>query len=57
MAWELLNWVDGRRTGLDIYHSLRAEALEAGVHYFGRVSDTAVLQYLKNAVSAGMVKQ
>ncbi len=55
MAFEILNLVDGRRNGLDIYRYVAAEAREAGDHYFGVVTPEAVLAYLKNAVSSGMV--
>jgi hypothetical protein len=56
MSWELLNWIDGRRNGLDIYRNLSAEAREAGAHYFGTVSSAAVLQYLKNSITSKMVR-
>jgi hypothetical protein len=56
MAFELLNLVDGRRSGLDIYRHLSAEAREAGAHYFGVVTPAAVLQYLRNAATAGMIR-
>ena len=56
MGFELLNLVDGRRTGLEIYRYLAAEAREAGDHYFGVVTPAAVLQYLKNAATAGMIR-
>ncbi len=56
MAFELLNLVDGKRSGLDIYRYASAEAREAGSHYFGTVTPAAVLQYLNNAATAGMIK-
>ena len=56
MAFEVLNFVDGRRNGLDIYRHVAAEAREAGDHYFGRVTAEAVLAYLNNAVTAGMIR-
>jgi aminopeptidase YwaD len=56
MAFEVLNFVDGRRTGLDIYRAVAAEAREAGDHYFGRVTAEDVLTYLGNAVTAGMIR-
>jgi aminopeptidase YwaD len=56
MAFELLNFVDGKRTGLDVYRHLAAEAREAGDHYFGVVTPEAVLTYLKNAATAKMVR-
>ena len=56
MSFELLNFVDGKRTGLDVYRHLAAEAREAGAHYFGVVTPEAVLTYLKNAATAKMVR-
>ena len=56
MAFEVLNFADGRRSGLDIYRAVAAEAREAGEHYFGKVTAEAVLKYLGNAVTAGMVR-
>ncbi len=56
MAFEILNLVDGRRSGLDIYRYVAAEAREAGDHYFGVVTPDAVLTYLKNAESSGMIR-
>ena len=56
MSFEVLNLVDGRRNGLDIYRYVAAEAREAGEHYFGVVTPEAVLTYLKNAVTSGMIK-
>ena len=37
--------------------TLAAEAREAGDHYFGKVTADAVLAYLNNAVSAGMIRK
>ena len=56
MSFEVLNFVDGQRTGLDIYRLVAAEAREAGDHYFGVVTPEAVLAYLKNAVTSGMIR-
>ena len=56
MAFEVLNFADGRRTGLDIYRAVAAEAREAGEHYFGNVTPEAILAYLKNAATAGMIR-
>jgi hypothetical protein len=38
MRYEALNYVDGRRTILDIYHAVRAESLSAGEWYYGTVT-------------------
>jgi aminopeptidase YwaD len=56
MAHELLNFIDGRRTGLDIYRHLAAEAREGGAHYFGVVTPEGVLEYLKKAETARMIR-
>ncbi len=56
MGFELLNFIDGRRNGLEIYRHLAAEAREAGDHYFGVVTPAAVLQYLNNAATSGMIR-
>lgn len=56
MAFEVLNFIDGRRTGVDIYNAVRAEALQAGEYYYGRVTPEMVLEYLKNLTEAGLIK-
>ena len=56
MGHEVLNAVDGQRTGLDIFRFVAAEAREAGSHYYGTVTAQAVLEYLQNAVSAGLIR-
>jgi len=56
MSHEVLNFMDGQRTGLDIYRHVAAEAREAGEHYFGVVTPEAVLAYLRNAIASRMVK-
>ena len=55
MAFEIMNAVDGERTGLDIYRYVAAEAREAGDHYFGTVTPAMVRQYLENMVQAELV--
>ena len=37
MKFEAFNYVDGRRSILDIYHAVRAESLSAGEWYYGVV--------------------
>src|SRR5437667_9473533 len=37
MKFEALNYVDGRRSILDIYHAVRAESLSAGEWHYGTV--------------------
>jgi hypothetical protein len=56
MAFEVLNSVDGERSGLDIYRYVAAEAREAGDYYYGEVSVEAVLQYLENVAAAGLIR-
>jgi hypothetical protein len=56
MAFEVLNAVDGRRTGLDIWRFVAAEAREAGAHYYGTVRAADVLKYLENAAAAGLIR-
>jgi hypothetical protein len=47
MAFEVLNCIDGERTGLEIYEYVAAEAREAGEHYYGTVTPEAVERYLE----------
>jgi hypothetical protein len=56
MAEEVLNLVDGRRTGLEIYRTVAAQAREAGAHYYGTVSADAVRRYLENAAGVGLIR-
>lgn len=56
MAFEVLASIDGQRTGLDIARFVAAEAREAGAHYYGTVTDEAVLATLENAAKAGLVQ-
>jgi hypothetical protein len=55
MAHELLNAVNGERSGLDVYRFVAAEAREAGAHYYGVVAAEAVLQYLESAAEVGLI--
>ncbi|NOT09956.1 MAG: M28 family peptidase [Gemmatimonadales bacterium] len=56
MAPQILNAIDGRRTGLDIFRLVAAEAREAGDHYYGVVTAERVLQYLSNAEAQRLVR-
>ena len=56
MAYEVLNLVDGTRSGLDIARFVAAEAREAGAHYYGTVTPESVLAYLENAAKTGLVR-
>lgn len=55
MGPEIASAVNGKRSGLEIYRFIAAEAREAGDHYFGVVTPEAVLQYLRNLERAGLV--
>jgi hypothetical protein len=56
MAPEVINAIDGRRTGLEVYRLVAAEAREAGAHYYGTVTAEAVLKYLQNLEAAALVR-
>jgi hypothetical protein len=56
MAFEVMNAVNGERSGLYIYRCVAAEAREAGAHYYGTVAADAVLQYLENAAAAELIR-
>lgn len=55
MAYEVLNFVDGRRSYADIYRAVAAEADSAGAWYYGVVKAEDVTAYLDSAVKAGIV--
>jgi hypothetical protein len=55
MAYEVLNMVDGEKSGLEIFRLVAAQAREAGNHYYGHVRAADVLQYLRNVESEGLV--
>ena len=56
MAFEVMNFIDGERSGLQIYEATVAEALQGGEDYYGTVSPEKVDAYLKKLVEAGLVK-
>jgi hypothetical protein len=56
MAFELPNFVDGRRSFLDIYRALRAEAQAAGEWYYGTVTAKAVDDALEGGVKSGLLR-
>jgi hypothetical protein len=56
MAFEVLNAVDGERSGLDIYRFVAAEAREAGQYYYGTVTPDAVLAYLRRIEAGGLAR-
>jgi hypothetical protein len=56
MGMEVMQAIDGERSGWDIYRFVAAEAREAGAHYYGVVTPEAVLEYLQNAVAAELIR-
>jgi len=55
MRFEVLNFVDGKNTCLDIYKAVRAEAQAAGAWYYGQVTLDDVVRVLENAAEAQMI--
>jgi hypothetical protein len=56
MAFEVMNLVDGRRTALDIYQLVAAQAREAGEHYYGTVAAESVQRYLENLAAQELIR-
>ncbi|GBC82529.1 hypothetical protein HRbin10_01656 [bacterium HR10] len=56
MAFEVLNFIDGSRSVLDIYNAVDAEARRAGAHYYGTVTLERVQQYVEHLIEAGLVR-
>jgi hypothetical protein len=56
MRFESMNFVDGRRSYLDIYRAVRAEAQSAGEWYYGTVELKSVAGELDTAVKQGVLK-
>lgn len=55
-TFEVRNLIDGQRTVLAIYHTVRAAALSAGEWYYGPVELGKVKEVLERAVKAGAVR-
>ncbi|MFQ5926324.1 MAG: M28 family peptidase [Terriglobia bacterium] len=55
-AFEVRNLIDGHRSILDIYRTVRAAALSAGEWYYGPVELAKVKEVLQSAVKAGAVR-
>jgi hypothetical protein len=55
MAFEALNFIDGKRTVWDIYAACRAESLAGGEWYYGKVTPELIKEYLDNAASLGLI--
>jgi hypothetical protein len=53
VAFEVRNFADGKRTGLEVYEAVAAEALSAGEWYYGRVTPEDVRELLDRSVKAG----
>ena len=56
IAREVLQAIDGSRSGLDIYRLVAAEAREGGEHYYGVVRPEAVLALLRSVTQLGLVR-
>jgi hypothetical protein len=53
MQFEVYNFTDGRRSALEVYEAVAAEALSAGRWYYGKVTPAAVADALERAAKAG----
>jgi hypothetical protein len=53
MQFEVYNFVDGRRTALEVHEAVAAEALAAGRWYYGSPSPADVKEALERAAKAG----
>jgi hypothetical protein len=56
MQEEALNYVDGKRSILDIYRAVRAESLSAGEWYYGKVSLKDIEEFLEAAANAKAIE-
>ncbi|HWR17643.1 MAG TPA: M28 family metallopeptidase [Terriglobales bacterium] len=55
MAFEALNFIDGKRSMWDIYAACRAESLAGGEWYYGTVTPEAIKEYLESAAKLGLI--
>ena len=55
MGYEALNFVDGRRSYLDVYRLVAAEADAAGSWYYGEVTLDDIAAYLDSAQKNGII--
>lgn len=53
MRFEVYNFADGRRSALEVYEAVSAQALSAGEWYYGQVKPADVREALDRAVKAG----
>jgi hypothetical protein len=56
MAKECYCFVDGKKSYLDIYLAVHAEAMSGGEFYYGKVTPEAVRDLLDKAVDKGVIK-
>ena len=56
VAQEILNAVDGTRTGLDLYQHAASMIREAGAQYYGDADPGAVLALLRSAQQSGLYR-
>ncbi len=56
MRYEVWNFVDGKRSYLDIYRAARAEAQSVGAWYYGSVTPKQVADLLDAGVKAGLLR-
>ncbi len=56
MRYEVWNFVDGKRSYLEIYKAVRAEAQAAGAWYYGSVTLKQVADLLDAGVQAGLLR-
>lgn len=54
MRFEVINFADGKRSGLEVYDAVAAEAASAGEWYYGKVTAADVKAFLDGAVKAGV---
>jgi hypothetical protein len=57
MAYEALNFVDGKNSYLDIYQAVAAQADAAGEWYYGAVTLDDIVNLLESAEKAGMIRR
>jgi hypothetical protein len=56
LAQEILNGIDGTRTGLDLFQHASAMIREAGTQYYGHANPDAVLALLRSAGQSGLYR-
>ena len=56
MREEVLNFVDGKRSVIDIFRAVSAQTQSVGSFYYGEASLAMVEQYLTNAEEAGAIE-